>query len=668
MRPEEVEKGFRKLEPVMGDKAKQLWQAYLASEHEKRRQFEELLQIMLYTKVKDDYQQPIRLPPPPFRECFGAYILGVVVYPDLPYAIFGIREKEMCSHLGVFGSTGAGKTNLAFELLAWLSAFKKPFLVFDWKRNYRDLISNEILKDIKVFTVGSNVSPLRFNPLIPPPGVHPAMWLEKIIEIIAHAFFLGEGAMHLLREGINHVYQSTGIYEAWEKQDVHEWPTLKEVEEWLRKKIRAGREMLWEASVKRTLGAINFAGMGDVVNVRRQPPLEGLLNEKVVLELEALTDSAKTLIIGSLLLWIHHFRMNQGKREEFKHAIIIEEAHHMMLRQPKKKEQIPDVLMREIRELGESIWILDQHPSKVSIPALGNAFTLVSFKLQHGLDVREMGEAMQMEYKERPWLGNLAVGEAIVKSGRFSQLIRVRIPHFKIQKGSVSDLAVSEHMRGFQEQWKEYVPLSQQSEPARALMSGDILSPHERLMLVDIAEHPLSSISERYKRLGLNNYTGPVCKNQLMKKGCVRIVEIHTDKGVVKLMEATEKAERILSQMGVKLEKGKKESLEHEYWKHQVKTVLEKKGFKVSEEKDFVDLVAAKGEEKIALEIETGKSDPVKNLSRDIMGDYTKIIIVALSEPVKLSIEKGLQKSGLLADRRVTLCLIKDIERVLENQ
>ena len=159
-----------------------------------------------------------------------------------------------------------------------------------------------------------------------------------------------------------------------------------------------------------------------------------------------------------------------------------------------------------------------------------------------------------------------------------------------------------------------------------------------------------------------------MCKNQLVKRGLIRIAEIHTEKGVVKLMEATERAVHILGEMGVKLEKGKKESLEHEYWKTQVKTALEKKGFEVSEEKDFVDLVAIKGEDKIALEVETGKSDPVRNLSRDIMGDYTRIIIVALSEPAKLSIEKALQKSGLLADRRVMLCLIKDIEHVLENQ
>ena len=35
--------------------------------------------------------------------------------------------------------SGAGKTNLTFQILRQLRERKKPFLVFDWKKNYRDL-------------------------------------------------------------------------------------------------------------------------------------------------------------------------------------------------------------------------------------------------------------------------------------------------------------------------------------------------------------------------------------------------------------------------------------------------------------------------------------------------------------------------------------------------
>jgi len=55
--------------------------------------------------------------------------------------------------------------------------------VFDWKRNYRDLLSVPDCKDLLIFTVGRDVCGFRFNPLIPPPGT-PAT-LTRIHEVAA---------------------------------------------------------------------------------------------------------------------------------------------------------------------------------------------------------------------------------------------------------------------------------------------------------------------------------------------------------------------------------------------------------------------------------------------------------------------------------------------------
>ena len=63
---------------------------------------------------------------------------------------------------------------------------------------------------------------LLFNPLIPPKGVEPAVWLKKLIEIIAHAYYLGEGVMYLLQEAIHAVYKKYGVY----KGNVKKFPTF----------------------------------------------------------------------------------------------------------------------------------------------------------------------------------------------------------------------------------------------------------------------------------------------------------------------------------------------------------------------------------------------------------------------------------------------------------
>lgn len=69
-------------------------------------------------------------------------------------------------------------------------------------RNYRDVLKE--LEDcqkeeVLVFTVGRNISPIVFNPLIPPEGTQATTWLKKFIEIVSRAYFLGEGVMYLLQ-------------------------------------------------------------------------------------------------------------------------------------------------------------------------------------------------------------------------------------------------------------------------------------------------------------------------------------------------------------------------------------------------------------------------------------------------------------------------------------
>jgi hypothetical protein len=92
-----------------------------------------------------------------------------------------------------------------------------------------------------------------------------------------------------------------------------------------------------------------------------------------ILELDALTQQDKIFFVEALLLWIHHRRMIEKQRETFKHAILIEEAHHIFSDERRSLvggQSVMDIIFREIREFGESLILLDQHPSKISLYAL----------------------------------------------------------------------------------------------------------------------------------------------------------------------------------------------------------------------------------------------------------------------------------------------------------
>ncbi len=53
----------------------------------------------------------VLLPPPRPDQSLGVYHLGNVVWNARRVGKFGLQERELSEHIGIFGRTGAGKTN-----------------------------------------------------------------------------------------------------------------------------------------------------------------------------------------------------------------------------------------------------------------------------------------------------------------------------------------------------------------------------------------------------------------------------------------------------------------------------------------------------------------------------------------------------------------------------
>jgi hypothetical protein len=155
-----------------------------------------------------------------------------------------------------------GKTNLGFLLVQQLIAQGKPILIFDWKRNYRDLLELPGFENVAVYTVGRSVAPLSFNPLIPPPETPPQTWIKKLISVIAHAYLLGDGSCSSCQEALNQVYTEAGVYSG----TVERWPTFRDVQAALKNRGSSGREAGWLSSALRALASLCFGEMDTLVN------------------------------------------------------------------------------------------------------------------------------------------------------------------------------------------------------------------------------------------------------------------------------------------------------------------------------------------------------------------------------------------------------------------
>ena len=82
-------------------------------------------------------------------------------------------------------------------------------------------------------------------------------------------------------------------------------------------------------------------------------------------------------------------------------------------------------------------------------------------------------------------------------------------------------------------------------------------------------------------------------------------------------------------------------SLAHEYWKRFYAASFREQGYDVQLEaprrNGRVDVLARKGDESLAVEIETGLSNPVWNVKQDLLAGFGKVLVVAtdLSTRVK---------------------------------
>jgi hypothetical protein len=265
------------------------------------------------------------------------------------------------------------------------------------------------------------------------------MWLVRLVDVIKHAYFLGEGVEYLLRQGIDHVYQDCGMYD-----ELHEYPLFSQVKDYVSKQQLKGRMSLWKASTMRALASLTFPrGLGISLECQNKIDVEELLNANIVMELDALSNSDKMFFTEALVLWIYEHRKNEGKREQFKHAIVIEEGHHVLSSAKERREgeeTIIETSLRQIREFGESIIVIDQEPSKMSNSIKANTFCKITFNLGNGNDILDMSRCMMLDREETGYIDLLNVGHGIVKlKERVHKPMFMMFPVVSVEKGKVTD-------------------------------------------------------------------------------------------------------------------------------------------------------------------------------------------------------------------------------------
>jgi hypothetical protein len=399
-----------------------------------------------------------------------------------------IKLRHLTRHALVTGFTGAGKTNTVLYLLNQLWAERQrealepiPFLVIEAaKKEYRGLLGQPGFGDLLIFSLGDEtVSPFRLNPFELQPGVRLEAHLGHLQTCFDAALPQFGILPSIIAESLEMIYQDKG----WKMTDQGEsepdrlFPTMRDV---FAKVIQVAESRGYagetyhniRAAAAGRIGSLLRGSKGRMFDCQRSVPMDLLMTQPVVLELNDLNQQDKALTMMFLLMLLREYReMNKAKM--LQHVTVVEEAHNVMenVQSVGASEIAADTrakaveafaaMLAEVRAYGEGIIISDQSPEKLSPDAVRNTNLQIAHQLRHRTDREAIAAAMIMDEAQQEYLGKLRVGEAAVFLTGYDRATFMRVPNYKDDAGfeESSDEEVTTHMASFKgEHVSAYLP------------------------------------------------------------------------------------------------------------------------------------------------------------------------------------------------------------------
>lgn len=598
----------------------------------------------------------------------GSIHLGAILYAG-ERGEARLRLEDVMQNVAIFGRSGAGKTNAVFHLLLQLSKQGVPFLFLDWKRTARHLIPTWPGPKPALYTPGRSVRPLRFNPLTPPPALEPDTYIAHLVDVMAEAYDLGDGAISVLQRALSESYRSGELS-----------PSVDDVLRRIEAYKATGRASGWTVSATRALRSIGFANLTDQSRSSQERLVEEIMHRSTIVELDGLSASARRFLVPILCLWIYHQRLATRQRERLELVIVIEEAHHLLLRERGRgSESVMSVLLRQCRELGIGMIIVDQHPHLISSAALGNASVTMFLNLKDPADVaKAAGLCALGDDQDKHCFTMLPIGHAIVKlQDRWRRAFLVRMPQVQVDKGSVSDDDIrswtgnestgSNRFRtdnrvdsGNFESGSGDSPaaLAGSSQIGQVLKADEVLGGDDLALLDDVLAHPDDGIRVRYARLRLSGERGNEAKKRLLAGGWIEGQAVAIGRTRKMLLRPTR---RTRAMRGLETAPEGEGSIAHEYWRRFYARQLRNAGHVVHEESrrngGRVDLLARRNGSTVGVEIETGKSDVIGNVRACLRAGFSCVLVIATDSRAMRKVERQLAGARLLIPGRVDLLL-----------
>jgi len=361
-------------------------------------------------------------------------------------------------HGGVFGATGAGKSQTVRALLEQATAKAIPWLVVEpAKSEYSRGMAARLpaAEVIRIRPGEADQAAAGINPLEPAPWADGSCFplqthADLVKSLFLAAFEADEPFPQVLNAALTRVYEQAGwdlvLGEPKVPGTSPAYPSLGDLQavaDQVVLDIGYGPEV--ERNVRGfitvRLGSLRLGTPGRFFEGGHPLDFGKLLGTNVVLEIEDVGDDQdKAFLIGTVLIRLaEHLRLGErhtGREPtRLRHLTVIEEAHRL-LRNPQPGQQGPAAkavemfaaLFAEVRAYGEGLIVAEQIPAKLLPDVVKNTAVKIVHRLPADDDRQSVGATMNLTEEQSQYLVTLPPGEAAVFADGADYPWLVRMP------------------------------------------------------------------------------------------------------------------------------------------------------------------------------------------------------------------------------------------------
>ena len=359
-----------------------------------------------------------------------------------------LQKQALRSHTFITGSTGSGKSNAVYQLLAEVTKDSDTtFLVVEpAKGEYKHIFGNG---KAKVYGTNENLTPLlRINPFTFPPEIHVREHIDRLVEIFNACWPMYAAMPAILKDAVERCYRNTG----WDlRRSVNvqmTYPTFYDLMDILPSVIQESEyskdtQSDYTGALYTRVRSLTTGIYGNILCAEDGLKDAELFDCNVIVDLSRVTSmETKSLLMGLLVIKLQEYRMCTSEMNQpLRHITVLEEAHNLLRRtsdvqaqesanlQGKSVEMLTDAIA-EMRTYGEGFVIADQSPGLLDPAVIRNTNTKMILRLPSEEDRKLVGKSAGLNDKQIEELAKLEMGVAAVYQNEWNEPILCKVNYY----------------------------------------------------------------------------------------------------------------------------------------------------------------------------------------------------------------------------------------------